>query len=342
MPVVLGASPDGPDARSTGTRPHPMKPKPLDFSRITTSPVAERAHMVDTRVFAKPAAPQPGAPDVLDTLPDVLGARNIRRLADRIVEAHRNGRPVLLGFGGHVVKTGLAPLIIDLMERGIVTALATNGSGSIHDYEIAAVGHSSEDVGAGLEDGSWGMVAETARALNETAARAAAEGIGLGEALGRLVREQELPNEHLSLLAAAHRLDLPFTVHVALGTDTVHMHDNADGAAIGKASMTDFRLLASVVAGLSGGVYLNLGSAVILPEVFVKALNVARNLGETVDGFTTANMDMLRHYRPRVNVLERPAGEALEITGHHEINLPLLRWAVLRGLESCRTESSRP
>ncbi|MDG2149329.1 MAG: hypothetical protein P8N09_07380, partial [Planctomycetota bacterium] len=219
------------------------------------------------------------------------------------------------------------------MERGIVTALATNGSGAIHDYEIAAVGHSSEDVGAGLDDGSWGMVGETAQALNASAVRAASEGIGLGESVGRLIHEQDLPNASMSLAAAAHRLDMPLSVHVGIGTDTVHMHDNADGAAIGQASMTDFRLLASVVAELSGGVYVNLGSAVILPEVFVKALNVARNLGETVEGFTTANLDMLRQYRPRVNVLQRPAGEAIEITGHHEINLPLLRWAVLRRLQ---------
>ncbi len=314
-----------------------MKPKPLDFSRITTSSVVDRAHKVDTAMFARPVEPQPGVPDVFDSFPDVLGAKHIRRLAENIVTAHRNQRPVVLGFGGHVVKTGLSPLIIDLMERGIVTALATNGSGAIHDYEISAVGHSSEDVGAGLDDGSWGMVGETAKALNETASRAAEEGLGLGEAMGRLIREQDLPNASLSLLAAAHRLDLPLTVHVALGTDTVHMHDNADGAAIGRASMTDFRQLASVVAGLSGGVYVNLGSAVILPEVFVKALNVARNLGEKVDGFTTANLDMLRHYRPRVNVLQRPAGEAIEITGHHEINLPLLRWAVLRGLQESRS-----
>jgi hypothetical protein len=231
------------------------------------------------------------------------------------------------------VKTGLAPLLIDLMDRGIVTALATNGSGAIHDYEIAAVGHSSEDVGAGLDDGSWGMVGETAQALNASAVRAASEGLGLGESVGRLIHEQDLPNASMSLAAAAHRLDIPLTVHVGIGTDTVHMHDNADGAAIGQSSMTDFRLLASVVAGLSGGVYINLGSAVILPEVFVKALNVARNLGETIEGFTTANLDMLRQYRPRVNVLQRPAGEAIEITGHHEINLPLLRWAVLRRLQ---------
>jgi hypothetical protein len=310
-----------------------MKPKPLDFSRIVTSSVADRAHRVETGMFASLAEPVPGTPDVLDTLPDLLAARLLKRLADRIATAHQNGRPVVIGFGGHVVKTGLAPLLIDLMDRGIVTALATNGSGAIHDYEIAAVGHSSEDVGAGLDDGSWGMVGETAQALNASAVRAASEGLGLGESVGRLIHEQDLPNASMSLAAAAHRLDIPLTVHVGIGTDTVHMHDNADGAAIGQSSMTDFRLLASVVAGLSGGVYINLGSAVILPEVFVKALNVARNLGETIEGFTTANLDMLRQYRPRVNVLQRPAGEAIEITGHHEINLPLLRWAVLRRLQ---------
>lgn len=309
-----------------------MDPKPLDFSRIVTTPVAARRHRIDLSMLAQPLEPPAAGPDVLDTMPDVLGAAALRRLADRIVAAHAGGRPVILGFGGHVVKTGLAPLIIDLMERGLVTALATNGSGAIHDFEIAAVGHSSEDVGPGLEDGSWGMVRETAEVVNGSARAAADGGYGLGRALGEVIRDGDLPNGRYSLLGSAARLGLPATVHVAIGTDTVHMHANADGAAIGAASLHDFRLLAGVVADLSGGVYLNLGSAVILPEVFVKALNVARNLGEEVTGFTTANLDMLRHYRPRVNVLERPGGEAIEITGHHELNVPLLRWAVLRRL----------
>ncbi|GJM20830.1 MAG: hypothetical protein DHS20C15_07450 [Planctomycetota bacterium] len=305
-----------------------MKPKPLDFSRLRTSSVSDRAHKVDTSLFAKPVAPGEG--DVTDSFPAILGAANLMRLAERIVAAKRAGAPVLLGFGGHVVKTGLAPLLIDLMERGFVSALCTNGSGAIHDVEIAMVGHSSEDVGAGLDDGSWGMVHETAAMLNDGARRAAESGEGLGATLGAMLHERKAPNASLSLLHTAKRLDIPFTVHVALGTDTVHMHDGADGSSIGAASMNDFRKLCGVVAQLEGGVYLNLGSAVILPEVFVKALNVARNLGEKVESFTTANLDMLRHYRPRVNVLERPAGEALEITGHHEINVPLLRWAILR------------
>jgi hypothetical protein len=308
-----------------------MEFKPLDFSRMTRSSVADRNHLVSTEQFAHVADPG-GKADVLDTMPDLLGAAVLRRLADRIASAYRSGAPVVLGFGGHVVKTGLSPLIIDLMDRGVISALATNGSGAIHDFEIAAVGHSSEDVGEGLDDGSWGMVGETADALNDAAVRAVRDRCGLGRALGDSIREAGLPNENLSLLAAAARLDMPCTVHVALGTDTVHMHAGADGAAIGQASMADFRLLAAVVARLSGGVYLNIGSAVILPEVFVKALNVARNLGERVEGFATANLDMLRHYRPRVNVLERPGGEALELTGHHEVNVPLLRWAVLRRL----------
>jgi hypothetical protein len=303
--------------------------QPLDLSRLKTTSVADKGHLVHTGQFARALIPGDGA-DVLDTLPDVLGARTLRRLAERIVAARAQQRVVLLGFGGHVIKTGLAPLLVDLMERGFVTAVCTNGSGALHDFEIAAVGHSSEDVGPGLSDGSWGMVHETAAALNGAAERAAREGSGLGAELGRTINEKRLPNAPLSVLGAAARLGLPATVHVALGTDTVHMHANADGAAIGKASMTDFRLLAAVVARLSGGVYLNVGSAVVLPEVFVKALNVARNLGHRVDGFATANMDFLRHYRPRVNVLERPGGEALELTGHHEINLPLLRWEVLR------------
>jgi len=304
--------------------------KPLDFSRVVTSSVANRSHRVSTALFARPVEVPAGGPDILDSLPDVLGARALRRLAQRIVEARAQGRVVLFGFGGHVIKTGLSPLLIDLMQRGFIQALATNGSGAIHDYEIAAVGHSSEDVGPGLENGSWGMVRETAAALNAAAQRAVREDCGLGAALGRTIVEEGLPNASFSVLGSAARLGIPVTVHVAIGTDTVHMHGNADGAAIGQASMADFRQLAAIVARLSHGVYVNMGSAVVLPEVFVKALNVARNLGENVDGFATANMDMLRHYRPRVNVLERPGGEALEITGHHELNLPLLRWAVLR------------
>ncbi len=304
---------------------------PLDFSKITTTSVGKREHKVHTGLFGRALDPSEGG-DVLDTMPDLLGAATLRRLAARIAQAVRDGAPVVVGFGGHVIKTGLAPLLIDLMERGVVHALATNGSGAIHDYEIAAVGHSSEDVGPGLEQGRWGMVHETADALNESARRARDEGRGLGETLGGWMNERELPNRQLSLLATAARLDIPVTVHVALGTDTVHMHDNASGAAIGEASMNDFRRLASIVATLSGGVYLNIGSAVVLPEVFVKALNVARNLGADVSNFCTANLDMLRHYRPRVNVLERPGGEAFELTGHHEINVPLLRWAVLREL----------
>lgn len=307
-----------------------MNDPPLDFRRVKTTSVEHKSHRVETAMFARAIDPAPGAPDVLDTLPDVLGAKVLRRLARAVVDARADGRPVILGFGGHVVKTGLAPLLVDLMQRGFVTALCTNGAGAIHDFEIAAVGHSSEDVGAGLEDGSWGMVAETAEALAAAAGRAAESGCGLGEAVGRLVNERDLPNRELSLLGTAQRLGLPATVHVAIGTDTVHMHGVADGAHIGQASLDDFRKLAGVVAELSGGVYLNVGSAVILPEVFVKALNVARNLGRQVTGFTTANLDMLRHYRPRVNVLERPGGTALELTGHHEINIPLLRWAVLR------------
>jgi hypothetical protein len=303
---------------------------PLDFSRLVTSSVADKRHLVEAGRFARAADPASAAPDVLDTMPDVLAVRTLRRLAARIVAARRDDKVVILGYGGHVVKTGLAPLLIDLMERGYVHALATNGSGALHDFELAAVGHSSEDVGPGLADGSWGMVAETAAALNDGARRAAEGGLGLGEALGRQILDRKLPHAGHSLLAAAARLGLPATVHVAIGTDTVHMHANADGAAIGAASMEDFRKLAAVVARLSGGVYLNVGSAVVLPEVFVKALNIARNLGHEVEGFATANLDMLRHYRPRVNVLDRPGGEALELTGHHELNVPLLRWAILR------------
>ena len=256
--------------------------------------------------------------------------------------ARRAGRPVVFAFGGHVIKTGCSPLVVDLIERGIFTALATNGSGAIHDLELAETGATSEEVADTIRDGSFGMVHETCARMN-AAARNGAQGDGLGGALGKLLQEGEAQFKELSVFAAARRAGIPATVHVALGTDTVHMSAEADGALLGAASMLDFRTICGVVANLgaataeaAGGVWLNFGSAVVLPEVFLKAVSVARNLGHTLDGMHTANFDMLRHYRPTQNVVLRPvpAGYGHSVIGQHEILLPLLRQAVIEILEA--------
>lgn len=310
-----------------------MKPPPapieIDFSKLRTLPLDARPSLVETSNFAVPSLPGPEFAKFLASFPRIHAGNAFRDLVDAIVRARENGAPVILGIGAHVIKVGMSPLVIDLLERGVITAMALNGAGIIHDFEIATIGRSSEDVGAGLEDGSFGMAKETADEVNGAAVDAHASGIGLGLAMGRRLLRNRPRHLELSILAACARLDLPATVHVALGADIVHMHGNADGAAIGFSTMADFRRLASVVATMSGGVYLNFGSAVVLPEVFLKALNLARNVGHEVKDFTTANCDQIRHYRPRMNVLVRPGGKAIEIVGHHEFLFPLLRLAVL-------------
>lgn len=320
--------------------------EPIDLSRIRTVPLEGRPSLVEEAGFARPVEPGPGFDALMESIPTIHAGLAFRELVGAVVEAREAGAPVVLGMGAHVIKVGLSPLVIDLLERGVVTAVALNGAGIIHDFEIATVGRSSEDVGAGLDDGSFGMAKETAEAVNGAAADAAARGVGLGRAMGDRLLAAAPPFVRHSILAACARLDLPATVHVAIGSDIVHMHENADGAAIGAATMDDFRRLAAVVANLSDGVYLNVGSAVLLPETFLKALNLARNVGREVERFTTANLDQIRHYRPRVNVLVRPGGRAIEIVGHHEFTLPLLRLAVLaertrrggRPAEGTRTE----
>jgi hypothetical protein len=277
----------------------------------------------------------------LAALPDFLGARELRRVVAAIVAARRADRGVVLVFGGHVIKTGCSPLVIDLIERRVVTAVASNGSGAIHDLELAETGATSEEVAETIRDGSFGMVHETCERLNEAAQRGA-KGIGLGQAVGQLIGASDAPHKQLSIYAAAVKAGIPATVHVAIGTDTVHMHPQADGGAIGTASMADFRTICAVVAGLGarqpgepGGVWLNVGSAVVLPEVFLKAVSVARNLGHDLDAIHTANLDMLQHYRPTQNVLVRPvaAGHGHAVVGQHEILLPLLRQAVIEALD---------
>jgi len=320
----------------------PDRVPPADLSRVKTYPLAERANKVRVDEFARPVSASSSLPDFLEGLPDILAVKVLRELAAAIVQARAENRSVVVAAGAHVVKVGVSPVLIGMMEEGSVTAIALNGAGAIHDWEIAAIGATSEDVGRVLHQGRFGMAEETGRALNEAAAEAARDKKGLGEVLGRRIVEAKLPHKAKSLLGRAHELGLPATVHVAIGSDIVHQHPAADGAAIGAATFMDFRRLVTIVSGLAGGVWMNVGSAVQLPEVFLKALSVAENLGHDPSGFSTANLDMVRHYRTDENVLKRPTlgkGRSFALTGHHEINVPLLAAAV--GLERARRETAR-
>ena len=300
---------------------------PLDLGKVRTYPLGTRPSKVAATALGK--APRAGASfaDFLDGLPAILAARDLRAIAAEIAARHGRDRTIVLGMGAHPIKVGLSPLIVDLMQRGILHAVAMNGAAVIHDFEIACHGETSEDVAAHLRDGRFGMAKETGEFLNRAISDAAQKGLGLGSGVGRALNQAALPNLGLSILATAARLGMPATVHVALGTDIIHMHPGADGAAIGAASMADFRTLAAVAAQMNEGVFLNLGSAVIIPETFLKALNLARNVGARVEGLLTVDMDFIRHYRPRMNVVERPTqggGRGYELTGHHEIMFPLL------------------
>ncbi len=308
----------------------PNDPVPFDLSRFRTQPLEGREHRVETDRFARAVAPDASVGAFLAGLPDFLGARALKGLAGEIARAQREARPILWGLGGHVVKVGLAPVLLDLMERGFATGFVMNGAAAIHDAEIALVGATSEDVAAGIFDGAYGNADDTGILFAEASARAAQEGIGLGPALGDALLARKPRNPHLSLLCRARQAGVPVTVHVAIGTDTVHMHPACDGAAVGAATHLDFRRLATLVDGMDGGVYVNVGSAVLLPEVFMKAVTVVHNAqpGRRVR-ISTGNLDFLKHYRPRVNVIERPAVVGFELTGHHELMLPLLRAAVL-------------
>ena len=300
---------------------------------MRTVPIARRPNKVRAEEFAKPPGEDGSFAAFLGGLPDVLAARDFLALARDIASA-AGRRGVVVMVGGHVVKTGLAPILIDFMRRGIITHIAMNGAAAIHDYEITRWGGTSEDVQAGLRDGTFGMADETGREMNEAFIRGQREQWGMGEALARALEGAELAHPELSLLANAHDLRVPLTVHAAIGAEIIHQHPAASGAAIGDTSHRDFRRFAASLPSLhDGGVVLNLGSAVILPEVFLKALTIARNLGGgKPTGFTAADLDMLRHYRPHVNVVQRPTvegGRGYEITGHHELMVPLLAWSVL-------------
>jgi hypothetical protein len=308
-----------------------------DLEKVRTVPVGQRPNKVRGQDFARPPGRDRSFLAFMDSLPKILQARSFLAVADAVADAARRGRPVVCMLGGHIVKTGVGPVLIDLVERGVVTHLASNGAAVIHDYEMARWGGTSEDVEAGLADGTFGMAEETGREMNEAITRGAAEGWGLGESLGRALDQAATAYPEHSLLLAARRHGVPFTVHAALGAEIIHQHPAADGAAIGSTSHRDFRRLAAALEDLEGGVVLNLGSAVIMPEVFLKALTVCRNLhGGTPRAFTTVDLDMIAHYRPRVNVVERPTrtggGTGYQITGHHEIMVPLLAWAVAERL----------
>ena len=305
---------------------------PLDFAGLRTVGLKERGGKVKTADFATLYRPGAGMAGWLDSLPRILAGNGFRAVVDALIAARAKRRAIIWGLGGHVIKCGLAPVLIDLMHRGYVTAFAMNGAAAIHDFEIALAGHTSEDVEAVLPDGRFGAAEETGREMNRAIVEGDRDGLGMGEALGRHLACA--PETAPSLLLQAYRNGTPVTVHVAIGTDTPHTHPAADPAAIGSASHRDFRLFAACVADLDqGGVYLNVGSAVVLPEVFLKAVSAVRNLGHPLAGFTTANFDFLQHYRPRVNVVERPhagsGGAGYAITGHHELMIPLLAAALI-------------
>jgi hypothetical protein len=310
---------------------------PLDFSDLHTYSVHDRPSKVTVDDFARPVRPGMTVGELIDNLPKQFAGVDFPEFIERVVTAISNQRPILLGMGAHVIKVGLTPILIDLMERGVISAIALNGAGIIHDTEIAMVGRTSEDVACVLGAGAFGAARETGEILNKAINQGAKEGIGLGEAVGNALLEQDFPFNEQSLLAQARRMNIPVTVHVAIGTDIIHIHPDADGAAIGRCSHYDFRVFCRLVSELEGGAYLNVGSAVLLPEVFLKALTVVRNLGHEVKKFTTANFDFIRSYRPATNVVHRPTlegGKGFNFTGHHELMIPLLAAAIVDKLKS--------
>lgn len=324
------------------------RPPIIDRTRVRTVSARRRPSKVRTRDEATPHAPGASFAAFLGSLPDLLGAADLRAAIEAASRAKREGRTLLWGFGAHVIKVGLAPIVVDLMQRGFVSGLLVNGACCVHDLELALMGRTSEDVAAALDDGTFGMAKETAELLNGAIAAGAREGLGMGAAVGRALQDVRYPHRDRSILASAHRLGIPVTVHVAIGTDIHHMHPSADGAALGATSYRDFETLTGLVATLEGGVLFNVGSAVILPEVFLKALALARNLGHGVRRITTVNLDFLRQYRPSVNVVERPTrlgGRGISLVGHHEILVPLLAAGLVeadaRAPQSPRARSGR-
>lgn len=312
-----------------------MKFKPVSSSKLKTYSIKDRKSKVNVHDFAKPIKPDDTFNDFLNSLPNILAAQNLKEIASKIVDAHKNDKTVIVGIGAHVIKVGLSPVIIDLMEMGVINAVAMNGACIVHDFESAYAGMTSEDVDAEIGKGEFGMAEETGKLLNGAIKNGVKKGWGIGKSVGEMINKSKYPYKDLSILAAGARLDIPVTVHVAIGTDIIHIHPQMDGKATGEGSSRDFKLFAGVVANLEGGVYLNIGSAVLLPEVFLKALTLVRNLGYKVKNFTTVNMDFIQHYRPLTNVVRRPTkegGRGYTLTGHHEIMVPLLAGMVKEGL----------
>lgn len=312
----------------------PKKYRPISLRNINTCRLKTRKSKVGLDKAGKPFH-EWSFRSFLDSLPDILAARDFRLVIKAIVRARKKDRPVILGMGAHPIKVGLSPIIVNMIENHIITAVAMNGACIVHDYELALMGHTSEDVDIELCKGTFGMSEETGSDLNRAIKSGVKKGLGVGRAVGDQIMKLKTEFKDLSILAAAVRLDIPATVHVAIGTDIIHMHPAADGKAIGEGSLRDFRLLSSVVSDLKGGVYINLGSAVIMPEVFLKAIAVTRNLKYNVKNFTTVNMDFIQHYRTRENVLRRPVlsgGDSYALTGHHEIMFPMLAAAVTEEL----------
>jgi len=328
----------------TTGQPDMTKPyKPIDPDRIKTYSVRKRKHKA--KITSAASLPDAGASanELLQSMPDYFGAHAFRSVVQAVVDATNHDRPVVAAFGAHVIKVGCSPILIDLIRRGVIKAISCNGACAIHDVELATIGETSEEVADTIRDGSFGMVQETMTFFDEAVSLTKSKSIGLGESVGKLLIDQEVPHRDQSIFAAACEANIPATVHVALGTDTVHVSGGMDGSAMGAASMHDFRLICDVVSDLGatsdsniGGVWLNIGSAVLLPEVFLKAVSVARNLGANLDAMTTANFDMIRHYRPHANVITRPVskGRGFEVIGHHEMLLPLFRQAIIEGLNT--------
>jgi len=323
----------------------------IDRSRIRTQPARRRTSKVKTRDEAHPLEPGASVVELLESLPALLGAADLNDAISAWAKAWRGDKLVLFGFGAHLIKVGLAPIVVDLMQRGAIGGLMMNGAGCVHDLELSMMGKTSEDVAEALDAGEFGMARETAERLNDAIARGRADGLGMGAAIGRDIAESTDRHRDRSVMATAWRLGIPVTVHAAIGTDIHHMHPSADGAAIGETSYRDFETLTSLVATLQDGVVLNVGSAVILPEVFLKALALARNLGHSVSRITTVNCDFIRQYRPQVNIVERPtrlAGRGISLVGQHEVLIPLLAAGVIerhaaapKKAKRARTRTSR-
>ncbi len=307
----------------------------LDFSRLKTYSIKDRKSLVSKDDFASTWKKGGKLSDFITSLPGILAGNDIQSVIQAIARAAQNKKQVCFAMGGHVIKTGMNPLIIDLMEKKILTMISMNGAGIIHDLEVAMTGRTSEDVTASLGDGSFGMAKETSDLLNQAIETADSKSMGLGRAVGEMILAENLPHKHLSLNAMGAQLNIPVTVHVAIGTDIIHMHPKFDAGACGKASHRDFKLFATQISALENGVFINAGSAVIMPEIFLKAVTLVRNIGHDLDGFTTVNLDFIRHYRPMTNVVNRPTlgkGKGYAIVGHHEILIPLIAAGVIESL----------